>query len=60
MVGNVISEDMRTKIRENLKAEQTAQQIEDERNQINEAKAQQAATKEKTIFGKLFKKKVAK
>jgi hypothetical protein len=57
MIGNVISEDMRTKIRDNLKAEKTAQEIEDERNQINEAKAQQLAMKEKIIFGRLFKKK---
>jgi hypothetical protein len=55
MVGNVISEDMRTKIRENLKAEQTAQQVQAEKNQIAQAK-KESGKKEKTIFGKLFKK----
>ncbi len=55
MVGNVISEDMRTQIREKLKAEQTSQELQAEKNQIAEAKAQ-SGKKEKTIFGKLFKK----
>lgn len=55
MVGNVISEDMRTQIREKLNAEKTAQQAQVEQNQINVAK-QQSGKKEKTIFGKLFKK----
>jgi hypothetical protein len=57
LVGNVISDDMRTSLREKLNAEKTPQQIQDEQKQINEAKAEQAATKEKTIFGRLFKKK---
>jgi hypothetical protein len=55
MVGNVISEDMRTQIRDKLNAEKTAQQAQAERSQVNEAK-KQSGKKEKTIFGKLFKK----
>ena len=55
MVGNVISEDMRTQIREKLKAEQTAQQRQAEANQIAQAK-KESGKKEKTIFGRLFKK----
>jgi hypothetical protein len=56
MVGNVISEDMRTQIREKLNAEKTAQQAQLEKNQIAEAK-RQSGKKEKTLFGKFFKKK---
>ena len=41
MLGNVISEDARTKLREKLKAQQPAQQVQAEQNQINEAKPQQ-------------------
>jgi hypothetical protein len=55
MVGNVISDDMRTQIKDKLKAEQTAQQIHAEKNQIEQAK-KESGKKEKTIFGRLFKK----
>jgi hypothetical protein len=55
MVGNVISEDLRTQIREKLQAEKTAQQALAEKDQIEEAK-KQSGKKEKTLFGKLFKK----
>ena len=57
MMGNVISEEARTKLREKLNAAKTEQEKLAEQNQINEAKAQQKSAKEKTIFGKLFKKK---
>jgi hypothetical protein len=57
MIGNVISEETRTKLREKLNAEKSDQEKLAEQNQINEAKAQQKSAKESTLFGKLFKKK---
>ena len=57
MMGNVISEETRTKLREKLNAEKSDQEKLAEQNQINEAKAQQKSAKESMLFGKLFKKK---
>ena len=57
MIGNVISEETRTKLREKLNAEKSEQEKLAEQNQINEAKAQQKSAKENTFFGKLFKKR---
>jgi hypothetical protein len=57
MVGNVISEEMRTKLRAKLKAEQTSQKAKAGQSKAQPAKVQQQAKKEKTLFGKIFKKK---
>ena len=56
MVGNVISEEARTKLREKLQADITAKKAQTAKNEGNAAK-QQHGKKEKTLFGKLFKKK---
>ncbi len=57
MVGNVISEEMRAKLRAKLKAEQTSQKAGSGQGQVKKVKVKKKAKKEKTIFGKLFKKK---
>jgi len=56
MVGNTISEEARTILREKLQADITANKAQTAKNEGNAAK-QQHGKKEKTLFGKLFKKK---
>lgn len=57
MVGNVISEEERTMIRENLKANITAKNAQAAKNETQATKTQQPAKKEKSLLGKFFKKK---
>jgi len=54
MVGNVISDEMRAKLQAKLKAEQKAQK---RKSRPQTAKTKPKASKEKTLFGKIFKKK---
>ncbi|MBF8269631.1 MAG: hypothetical protein HW386_1340 [Gammaproteobacteria bacterium] len=54
MVGNVVSEEERTRIREKLKTQLNAQTANKE---VTAPQPQQPARKEKTLFGSLFKKK---
>ncbi len=54
MVGNVISDEMRAKLKEKLEAEKKAQA---RKSRPQPAKAKPKANKEKTLFGRIFKKK---
>ena len=53
MVGNTISDEARTQLRQKLQADITAKKLQAEK----EAAAEQEAKKEKTLLGKFFKKK---
>ena len=57
MVGNVISDEMRKKLRNKLKAEQRKQNTGSGKSQVKPAKKKKKIAKEKTLFGKLFGKK---
>lgn len=57
MVGNVISEEERTKIRESLKANIASRDAQVTKNEAGLTKIQQHPKKEKSLFGKFFKKK---
>lgn len=57
LVGNVISEEARTKLKEKLQAEQTSQNAPVGQSKAQPKKVKKKVMKEKTLFGKLFGKK---
>ena len=57
IVGNVISEESRTKLREKLKAAQTSQNAPVGQSQAQPKKVKKKVKKEKTLFGKFSGKK---
>ncbi len=57
MVGNTISEEARTKLREKLKTDKNKKAAQTRQNETRGSKAKQQAKKDKTLFGGLFKKK---
>ena len=57
MVGNTISEEARTQLRAKLQADITAKKAQAAKIEAEATTQKKSAKKEKTIFGKLFKKK---